>query len=339
MTDIEAFIRGLPKVELHIHVEGSFEPSLMFEMARRNGVDLPYDSVEALRTAYRFIQLQDFLDLYYQGLAPLNRAEDFHDLCIAYLRRAHEDRVMRAEIFFDAQGHTLRGVPLEAVMEGLLSALDEGEREYDGIKSGLILCFLRHLDEESALRTFEAARPWFDRILGVGLDSSELGNPPAKFARVFERARGEGLRVVAHAGEEGPPDFVREALDVLQVERIDHGVRAMEDPELVARLAREGTPLTVCPLSNIRLAVVDDLARHPLKRMLEAGLCATVNSDDPAYFGGYMTDNFLAVHEALRLDKRDIVRLARNAIAASFAPASEKSAMGDRLEAYLATAD
>src|SRR5690348_9105030 len=317
MTDLDALIARLPKAELHIHVEGSLEPEMMLMLARRNGIALRHPTVEAIREAYRFTNLQDFLDLYYQGMSVLVHEQDFYDLATAYLGRAAAQNVRHCEIFFDPQGHTERGVAFKTMIDGLWRALRDGERAF-GITSALILCFLRHLDEASAERTLEEAMPWRDRIIGVGLDSSETGHPPAKFQRVFARARSLGLLAVAHAGEEGPPDYVREALDLLEVHRIDHGNRALEDPALVARLAAERMPLTVCPLSNLRLRVVPDMKAHPLRRMLQAGLMVTVNSDDPAYFGGYVTENFLAMQQALDLTKEEIVTIARNGFLSAF---------------------
>jgi adenosine deaminase len=317
LPDLGPFIAGLPKAELHIHVEGSLEPEMMLALARRNGVALRYGSVEEVRGAYRFANLQDFLDLYYQGMSVLLEEQDFYDLAMAYLRRAAVQNVRHVEMFFDPQGHTGRGVAFKTVIDGLWRALRDGEREL-GITSVLIMCFLRHLDEVDAQRTLDEALPWRDRLVGVGLDSSEKGQPPAKFERVFARARGMGLLAVAHAGEEGPPDYVRQALDLLKVSRIDHGNRALEDRDLTARLAREKMPLTVCPLSNMRLCVVPDLAAHPLRRMLQAGLVATVNSDDPAYFGGYINENFLAVQQALALTREEIVTLVGNGFHAAF---------------------
>ena len=323
MNASSEFIRRLPKAELHIHIEGSFEPELMFEIARRNGVRIPFDSVEAVRAAYEFADLQSFLDIYYQGMGVLLRERDFYDLTMAYLRRARDDGVVHAEIFFDPQGHTQRGVAFETVLNGIWNGLRDGERQL-GITTRLIMCFLRHLDEDDALRTLDRAMAFRDRIAGVGLDSSEVGHPPSKFERVFARAREAGLVAVAHAGEEGPPAYVEEALDLLHVARIDHGNRALESMALVKRLAAEKIPLTVCPLSNLRLCVVTDLREHPLKRMLEAGLVATVNSDDPAYFGGYVLDNFAAARDALDLSADDIVTLARNSITASWASEIQK---------------
>ena len=311
------FIRALPKTELHVHIEGTLEPELVFALAAKHGIALPYVSVAELRSAYRFKDLQAFLDIYYAGTNVLRDAADFHAMTSAYLRRAHADGVVHTEIFFDPQAHTARGVPLGVVMDGMAQALAEA-RALTGITHRLILCFLRHLPAEDAMRTLEQALPWRDSLTAVGLDSSEVGHPPSKFAAVFERARGLGLLAVAHAGEEGPPAYILEALDLLHVRRIDHGVRCVEDPALVARLARERVPLTVCPLSNVRLRVFDRMADHNLKTLLEQGLCVTVNSDDPAYFGGYLQDNYLAVAAALSLTRAQLAQLARNSIEASF---------------------
>ena len=335
MNAPDDFIRRLPKAELHIHIEGSFEPDLMFEIARRNGVRIPFDSVEAVRAAYEFEDLQSFLDIYYHGMGVLIEERDFYDLTMAYLRRAYDDGVVHAEIFFDPQGHTGRGVAFETVVTGIWLALQDGEQAF-GITSRLILCFLRHLDEEDAFRTLDQAMMYRDRIAGVGLDSSEVGHPPRKFQRVFAKARAAGLMAVAHAGEEGPPDYVEEALDLLRVERIDHGNRALERPALIERLAAEQVPLTVCPLSNLKLCVVTDLHEHPLKLMLEAGLMATVNSDDPAYFGGYVLDNFVAARDALKLSADDIVTLARNSITASWASEAQKQGWLAEIDAMAA---
>lgn len=326
------FIRRLPKAELHLHIEGTLEPELMFALARRNGVTIPFASVEAVRAAYDFSRLQDFLDIYYAGAAVLLTRADFHDLALAYFRRLAADGGVHAEIFFDPQTHTHRGVPLAEVMEGLLSAMDAAQAEL-GITSRLILCFLRHLDEADAFATLEAARPWLSRLTGVGLDSSELGHPPAKFARVLAAARQMGLKVMVHAGEEGPPAYVWEAVDLIGVDRIDHGNRALEDPALVQRLVADGTTLTVCPLSNLKLCVVPDLASHPLKRMLALGLAATVNSDDPAYFGGYLLENYVRTAEALGLTRGELVQLARNSFSGSFLPEDEKARWMAKVEA------
>ncbi len=333
MPDLDAFIAGLPKAELHIHIEGSLEPELMLALAQRNKMAVRYATVDALRAAYRFGNLQDFLDLYYQGMAVLQTEQDFHDLAMAYFSRAAGQNVRHAEVFFDPQGHTERGVAFKTVIDGLWRASRDAEQKF-GITSALILCFLRHLDEASAERTLDEALPWRERFIGVGLDSSEKGHPPSKFQRVFERARGLGLLAVAHAGEEGPPDYVRQALDLLQVRRIDHGIRALEDPDLTARLVRERVPLTVCPLSNLRLRVVPDMASHPLKRMLEAGVIATVNSDDPAYFGGYMNENFQAVQQALALSREEIVTLAGNSFRSAFCDDATKQRHLAALDSY-----
>jgi adenosine deaminase len=326
MHDTERLIAQLPKCELHIHIEGSLEPELMFALARRNGIRLPYASVEAVRQAYHFRNLQDFLDIYYQGMSVLITEQDFYEVAFAYLERAHADNVRHVEMFFDPQGHTSRGVPFATVLAGLTRAIGDAEQKL-GVKASLIMCFLRHLDEADAERTLDCALAFKDRIAGVGLDSSEKGNPPGKFKRVFERAREAGFFLTAHAGEEGPPSYVWEALDVLGVARIDHGVRAMEDEPLVERLARERVPLTVCPLSNVRLRVVEDLAHHPLRRMLDKGLVATVNSDDPAYFGGYVGENYRAAAQALRLSRDEVAAIARNGLAASLMLKSEKAAL------------
>ncbi|WP_370153850.1 adenosine deaminase [Ferrovibrio sp.] len=337
MTDPAAFIAGLPKAELHVHIEGTLEPELMVALARRNNVALPYADVDAARAAYSFGNLQDFLDLYYQGMNVLQQEQDYYDLAMAYLRRAAEQNVLHAEIFFDPQGHTDRGIPFRTVIDGLWAAMKDAERSY-GLTTSLILSFLRHLDEAAAERTLDEAMPWRERFIGVGLDSSEKGHPPSKFRRVFARARGLGLKAVAHAGEEGPPGYVREALDLLQVQRIDHGNRALEDDALVVRLAQEQMPLTVCPLSNLRLCVVPDMTQHPLRRMLQAGLVATVNSDDPAYFGGYMTENFTAVQQALGLTRDEIVTLAGNGFRAAFLDEAAKQRHLAALAAYAAAA-
>lgn len=324
-TDLKAYAAALPKAELHLHIEGSLEPELLFALAQRNKVDLPFRSVEDVRAAYRFSNLQDFLDIYYQGMSVLQTEEDFFDLTMAYLNRARADNVRHAEIFFDPQGHTARGVPFDAAIAGILTALMLAKAQF-GMTTKLIMCFLRHLDEEDAFATLRQADPWLDRIAAVGLDSSEVGHPPSKFQRVFAAAAERGLKRVAHAGEEGPPDYVREALDVLNIDRLDHGNRSLEDDALVQRLAEADMTLTVCPLSNLKLCVVDDMARHPLKRMLELGLKATVNSDDPSYFGGYMLANFNAVIDALDLTADDIKTLAVNSFSGSFLSDGEKRA-------------
>jgi adenosine deaminase len=319
MRDIDAFIAGIPKAELHVHIEGSLEPEQMFELAQRNRVTIPFRSADEVRAAYQFSNLQDFLDIYYAGAAVLCTAEDFRDLALAYCRRAAADRVVHTEIFFDPQTHTERGIPFGVVMEGLLAGMAEGQALY-GITSKLILCFLRHLDEGAAFVTLRQAEPWLDKITAVGLDSSEVGHPPSKFARVFAAAASVGLRRVAHAGEEGPPAYIYEALDQLYIDRLDHGNRALEDANLVVRLARAGMTLTVCPLSNVKLCVVENLSKHPIDRMLACGLRATINSDDPAYFGGYVVDNMRAVAHARGLSHDAIVTLARNSFLGSFLP-------------------
>ncbi len=334
---LPALLRAMPKAELHIHIEGSLEPELIFALARRNGVALAYPSVAALRAAYAFTDLQSFLDIYYAGASVLLAEEDFYDMAMAYFARAAADNVVHAELFFDPQTHTDRGVPFAFVIDGLSRACAQAAKAY-GIDASLILCFLRHLSEDAALATLEEALPHRDKFIGVGLDSGERGNPPEKFARVFARAGELGLHRVAHAGEEGPPAYVAAALDVLHAERIDHGVRCLEDPALVARLARDRIPLTVCPLSNVKLCVYPDLAHHPLKTLIDAGICATVNSDDPAYFGGYIDRNFLATFEALPLGPKDAYALARNSFEASFVSDTKKRGWIDALDAAFASA-
>jgi adenine deaminase len=318
-----ALIDRLPKAELHLHIEGSLEPELLFALAARNGVAIPFASVEEVRAAYSFSNLQDFLDIYYQGMSVLLTEDDFYDLTRAYLERAAADNVRHVEIFFDPQGHTTRGVAFETVLGGIERALRDGAMQLN-ISFRLIMCFLRHLSEEEAFATLEQAMPHLHRIHGVGLDSSEVGHPPAKFQLVFAKARELGLHVTAHAGEEGPPEYVHEALDLLEVERIDHGNRALEDQTLVERIADEGLTLTVCPLSNLRLCVIGDMAQSPVRRMLDLGLKVTVNSDDPAYFGGYINANFHAVAEALDLTEAEIVRLAENSFTGSFLPLADQ---------------
>jgi adenosine deaminase len=322
-TSMEQFIVRLPKAELHLHIEGTLEPEMAFELAAKHGVALPYASVDAMRRAYQFSNLQAFLDIYYAGADLLRDEADFHALTAAYLRKAREQGVVHVEIFFDPQTHTQRGVPLGSVVGGIRRALLQAERDH-GVSHRLILCFLRHLSAADAMRTLEQALAFREAISAVGLDSSEAAHPPGKFTAVFERARREGLLAVAHAGEEGPAQYIRDALDLLQVRRIDHGVRCEEDPELVLRLARERVPLTVCPLSNIKLRVFDRIEAHNLKRLLDLGLCVTVNSDDPAYFGGYLLENYLAVQRGLDLSQADLVLLARNSIEASFLPPAEQ---------------
>lgn len=321
---LDALITALPKAELHLHIEGSLEPELMFALAERNGVSIPFASVEEVRAAYDFSNLQDFLDIYYAGAAVLLEQADFRDLALAYFDRAAADNVRHAEIFFDPQTHTDRGIPIGTVIEGLLAGMAEAEARH-GITAKLILCFLRHLDEEAAEATLEAARPWLDRIAGVGLDSSEVGHPPSKFTRVFARAGALGLKRVAHAGEEGPPDYVEEALDLLHIDRLDHGNRSLEDAGLVERLAREGMTLTVCPLSNFKLCVVEDMTLHPIRKMLDLGLKATINSDDPAYFGGYVNDNYRAVAMTGLIGREELITLAKNSFAGSFLDEASKA--------------
>jgi adenosine deaminase len=332
---MDSLIRRLPKYELHIHIEGSLEPELMFALARRNGIRLPYASVEALRQAYQFRHLQDFLDIYYQGMSVLVTEQDFYDLAWAYLQRARDDNVRHVEMFFDPQGHTARGIAFSTVIGGLHRAVVDAAREL-GVGASLIMCFLRHLDETDAEKTLDRALAFKDKIVGVGLDSSELGNPPSKFARVFRRARDEGFFLTAHAGEEGPAAYVWEALDVLGVGRIDHGNHSLDDAALVGRLARERIALTVCPLSNLRLRVIDDLSRHPLRQMMDKGLLVTVNSDDPAYFGGYVNENYRAVSRALELRRDEIAATVRNGIEASLMAAAAKADALAEVERVLA---
>jgi adenosine deaminase len=333
-VELEQLIEALPKVELHLHIEGSLEPEMVFELAARNGVSLPYRDVAALRAAYQFQDLQSFLDLYYTGCEVLRTEQDFYDMTLAYLTRAAADGVVHAEIFFDPQTHTARGIAFETMLSGIGRALADGLAQH-GITSGLIMCFLRHLSEDDALATLAQALPFASALLGVGLDSSELGHPPRKFERVFAAARAAGLHVVAHAGEEGPPEYIQEALDCLHSERIDHGIRCEEDAALLDRLARDRVPLTVCPLSNLKLRVVVDLRDHNLKRLLDRGLCVTINSDDPAYFGGYIADNYRAVCDALPLTAADLVRLAENAVEASFMADVDKAIQLARIRRLL----
>ena len=314
---LNALLRSMPKAELHIHIEGSLEPELIFKLAQRNGVALAYDSVDALRSAYAFSNLQSFLDIYYAGASVLLKEADFFDMAWAYFQRARVDNVVHAELFFDPQTHTDRGVPIGNVIEGLSRACRQAQAEM-GISAQLILCFLRHLSEEEAFETLEQAMPYRDRFIGVGLDSSEVGHPPEKFARVFARCRALGLRLVAHAGEEGPPEYVWTALDLLKVERVDHGVQSSKDPSLMKRLAQDRIPLTVCPLSNLKLCVFPRLSDHNLAQLLDAGLVATINSDDPAYFGGYLNENFVQTFAATGMNAQQAVRLARNSFEASF---------------------
>jgi adenosine deaminase len=336
VEDLESFIRQLPKAELHIHIEGSLEPEMVFALAKKHGVKLAYPSVEALRQAYDFHNLQSCLDIYDAGADVLRDEDDFYAMTWAYLQKSREQGVVHAEIFFDPQTHTDRGIAYDTVLSGICRALDDGKAKL-GISSRLILCFLRHLSADSATQTLEAALQRKDRICAVGLDSSEQGNPPSKFAAVFARAREQGLLTVAHAGEEGPPAYIYEALDLLKVSRIDHGVRCEEDADLCRRLARENMPLTVCPLSNVKLAVFSRMEEHNLKRLLNRGLRVTINSDDPAYFGGYLLENFVATQQALDLSRDDIVHIARNSFAASFLPEEQKQTWLLRIDEYAAS--
>ncbi len=330
---------GAPKSELHIHIEGSLEPELIFALAQRNNVTLAYESIEALRAAYAFTDLQSFLDIYYAGASVLLHEQDFYDMTMAYCERALADNVVHTEIFFDPQTHTERGVSIETVVAGIDRALADAEKR--GLTSKLILCFLRHLSEADALATWEAALPVFERyprMIGVGLDSSERGHPPSKFERVFEKARAKGLKLVAHAGEEGPPAYIYEALDLLKVDRVDHGVRSIEDAALVTRLADSRVALTVCPLSNTKLCVFDDMTQHTLKQLLDQGVAVTINSDDPAYFGGYVNENYSAIIEALKLDDKEVYTVLRNGFEASFVTPEERAAMIAKLDQYWSSA-
>ncbi len=333
MSTIEKFIAEIPKAELHLHIEGTFEPELMFEIAIRNNLKLKYSSVDELKAAYNFNNLQEFLDIYYSGADVLIEEQDFYDLTWAYLQKIHSQNVLHTEIFFDPQTHSSRGVPFSNVISGIHRALEDGQTKL-GISSKLILSILRHLSEESAIRTLEEALEYKNWITAIGLDSSERGHPPSKFQRIFEKALTEGFLTVAHAGEEGPPEYVWEALNLLHVSRIDHGNRSLEDPKLVAELAGRNIPLTVCPLSNLKLKVVNEMTEHPLTEMLDKGLLATVNSDDPAYFGGYVNENYLAVAEALNLSKQQITQLAKNSFTASFLEETEKQRMIEKVESF-----
>jgi adenine deaminase len=330
---LHTMLQQMPKAELHMHIEGSLEPELIFALAERNHVALPYASVDALRRAYAFTDLQSFLDIYYAGASVLLTEQDFYDMTWAYLQRAHADHVRHTEMFFDPQTHTERGVAFATVINGIYRALQDAKQQWD-MSGALIMCFLRHLPEEDAFATLEQAMPHRDKFIGVGLDSSERGHPPEKFARVFARCKELGLHLVAHAGEEGPPEYIRTALDLLQVERIDHGVRCLEDAALTQRLARDRVPLTVCPLSNIKLRVFDKATDHNLLKLLEAGLAVTVNSDDPAYFGGYMNDNFVQMFEALPLEKSHAYQLARNSFSASFLDGTAKQKYLNEVDAF-----
>ncbi|SIO93148.1 adenosine deaminase [Vibrio spartinae] len=331
---MQNFIQNLPKVELHLHVEGTLEPELMFQLAKRNQVNIPFQTPEEVRAAYQFSNLQSFLDIYYQGADVLIHEQDFFDLTWAYLLRCQADHVIHTEIFFDPQTHTARGVAFQTIINGISAALDKAKQEL-GISSQLIMCFLRHLSEADAIETLKQALPYQDKIVGVGLDSSEQGHPPEKFARVFQMARDAGFIPVAHAGEEGPASNIDDALNLLGVQRVDHGVRCVEDPQLVQQLAKTRMPLTVCPLSNIKLRVFDDMQQHNIVELLRQGLCVTINSDDPSYFGGYMTDNFLAVANAHEITHAELAQFTFNAIEASFISAAEKARMAAEVEAYL----
>lgn len=323
--ELKTYIRKVPKAELHMHLEGSFEPELMFEIAQRNGVSLPYKSVEELKNAYRFHNLQDFLDIYYQGANVLLYEQDFYDLTMAYFKKCHVDNVVHTEMFVDPQTHTERGVKIETVFNGIFRAQEQAREEF-GITSYLIVCFLRHLDEESALKTLDEILPFKERIIGVGLDSSEVGNPPEKFVNVFKKARVEGFRLVAHAGEEGPAEYIWGALNELHAERIDHGIRSVDDEKLMDYLVKKQIPLTVCPLSNLQLRAVSQLKDHPIKQLLHKGLMVTINSDDPAYFGGYVNENYLQTVDAFDLTKDEIRSIVQNSFKASFLSDSEKQA-------------
>jgi len=332
-SSLKRFIENLPKAELHVHIEGTLEPDMMWFLAKRNGIHLAETTVEALKQAYSFENLQDFLNIYYEGTSVLLTEEDFYDLTLAFLNQLYDENVLRVELFFDPQSHTSRGVSFEAIMHGMDRAIQYCRDEY-GMSIGVIMCFLRHLSEEEAMEALEQAMPFSDQILGIGLDSNEVDIPPSKFARVFEKAREAGFRVVAHAGEEGPVEYIKEALDVLKVERIDHGIKCLEDDELVKRLARDQIPLTTCPFSNIKLKVIDNMREFPLAKMIKAGLLVTINSDDPAYFGGYLSENYLAVAEALNLSGEDLRTLAKNSFQASFASDEEKEKWMDIVDEY-----
>jgi adenosine deaminase len=330
---LQQYIQEMPKVELHLHIEGTLEPELMFALAQRNQIDLPYQSVQEVREAYHFTDLQSFLDIYYQGAKVLVQEQDFYDLMWAYLKTSSEQNVRHAEIFFDPQTHTDRGIPFEVVINGLTRAKEDAEAQL-GITSELILCFLRHLSPEAALKTLEMAYPYRDKILGVGLDSSEKGRPPSLFTDVFRKAKEQGYKIVAHAGEEGPAEYVWEAIRLLDVQRIDHGVRSIDDPELIDYLVEKQIALTVCPLSNIKLCVFDEMGQHNIKQLLDLGVRVTINSDDPAYFGGYMNENFLATQAGLDLSLKDLYQISRNAVDASFISAERRSQLLAELDAY-----
>ena len=332
-TQLNNYIEGIPKAELHLHIEGTFEPELMFEISRRNNISINYKSIDELKKAYSFNNLQEFLDIYYAGASVLLQVQDFYDLTWAYLTKAHEQNLIHTEIFFDPQTHTNRGLSFDTVIQGIRSALDDGKEKL-GISSKLIMCFLRHLDEAAAFETLNQALPYKNWIAGVGLDSSEMGHPPSKFQRVFSKARDEGFITVAHAGEEGPAEYVWEAINLLNVSRIDHGNRSLDDEQLIKYLIETQIPLTVCPLSNLELKVVNDLKDHPLLKLMEAGLVVTINSDDPAYFGGYMNENYTQIASALNLTKKHITQLAKNSFKASFLHDREKEKLIHQVDTY-----
>ena len=329
------WLNGLPKIELHLHIEGTLEPELLFKLAKRNSIQLPFNSVNEVKKAYQFSNLQDFLDIYYQGAEVLLHKQDFYDLTWAYLLMCSQQNVMHVEPFFDPQTHTVRGVPFETIVSGIAEALADGKAKL-GITSRLIMCFLRHLSEESAIETLKSSEQFTDVIYGVGLDSAEMGNPPEKFINVFSKAKDMGYKLVAHAGEEGPASYIWSSLDALNVQRIDHGIRAIDDPDLMLRLIESQMPLTICPLSNVKLRVFDTMASHTILDMLDLGVCVTVNSDDPSYFGGYMTENFLALYDSLELSRDQAIRLINNSIDASFAEDSRKKELSNLLQRYIA---
>ena len=329
------WLNGLPKIELHLHIEGTLEPELLFKLARRNSIQLPFNSVNEVKKAYQFSNLQDFLDIYYQGAEVLLHKQDFYDLTWAYLLMCSQQNVMHVEPFSDPQTHTVRGVPFETIVSGIAEALANGKAKL-GITSRLIMCFLRHLSEESAFETLKSSEQFTDVIYGVGLDSAEMGNPPEKFINVFSKAKDMGYKLVAHAGEEGPASYIWSSLDALNVQRIDHGIRAIDDPDLMLRLIESQMPLTICPLSNVKLRVFDTMASHTILDMLDLGVCVTVNSDDPSYFGGYMTENFLALYDSLELSRDQAIRLINNSIDASFAEDSRKKELSNLLQRYIA---
>ena len=329
------WLNGLPKIELHLHIEGTLEPELLFKLAKRNSIQLPFDSVSEVKKAYQFSNLQDFLDIYYQGAEVLLLKQDFYDLTWAYLLMCKQQNVIHVEPFFDPQTHTTRGVPFETIVNGISEALADGKTKL-GITSRLIMCFLRHLSEESAIETLKSSEQFTDVISGVGLDSAEMGNPPEKFINVFSKAKNMGYKLVAHAGEEGPAGYIWSSLDFLNVQRIDHGIRAIDDPDLMLRLIESQMPLTICPLSNVKLRVFDTMASHTILDMLDLGVCVTVNSDDPSYFGGYMTENFLALYDSLELSRDQAIRLINNSIDASFAEDSRKKELSNLLQRYIA---